>query len=91
MQFKTSYTIDEYKEIIYEFTYLNTDDRLIELDRILLGIQLVYKFEGDELLKLRKARAYLEDHQVEYADGILKLNVAKKEEAKIQSREIAVK
>ena len=27
----------------------------------------------------------------EYADGILKLNVAKKEEAKIQSREIAVK
>jgi HSP20 family protein len=27
----------------------------------------------------------------EYTDGILKLNVAKKEEAKIQSREIAVK
>jgi HSP20 family protein len=29
--------------------------------------------------------------QAEYTDGILKLNVAKKEEAKIQTREIAVK
>jgi HSP20 family protein len=27
----------------------------------------------------------------EYTDGVLKLNVAKKEEAKVQSREIAVK
>ncbi|OKS85840.1 hypothetical protein RG47T_1286 [Mucilaginibacter polytrichastri] len=27
----------------------------------------------------------------EYVDGILKLNVAKKEEAKLQAREIAVK
>ena len=26
-----------------------------------------------------------------FADGVLKLNVAKKEEAKVQSREIAVK
>jgi len=29
--------------------------------------------------------------EAEYTDGILKLNVAKKEEAKVQSREIAVK
>ena len=29
--------------------------------------------------------------EAEYTDGVLKLNVAKKEEAKIQSREIAVK
>ena len=29
--------------------------------------------------------------EAEYTDGILKLNVAKKEEAKFQSREIAVK
>lgn len=29
--------------------------------------------------------------QAEYTDGILKLNIAKKEEAKIQTREIAVK
>jgi HSP20 family protein len=29
--------------------------------------------------------------EAEYADGILKLNVAKREEAKIQTREIAVK
>ncbi|MEO6979980.1 MAG: Hsp20/alpha crystallin family protein, partial [Mucilaginibacter sp.] len=29
--------------------------------------------------------------EAEYVDGILKLNVAKKEEAKVQSREIAVK
>jgi len=29
--------------------------------------------------------------EAEYTDGILKLNVAKKEEAKIQSREIAIK
>lgn len=29
--------------------------------------------------------------QAEYADGILKINVAKKEEAKMQSREIAIR
>ena len=79
----------------------------ISLDKDVLSVSVEKKTETTDETKKYSKREYSYksfvrsftlpdsvDHakiEAEYTDGILKLNVAKKEEAKIQSREIAVK
>ena len=86
---------------------LKKEDFKINLDKDVLSISVEKKAEAAEESKKYSKREYsyksfvrsftLPDSvdyskiEAEYTDGILKLNVAKKEEAKIQSREIAVK
>jgi HSP20 family protein len=86
---------------------LKKEDFKISLDKNVLSVSADKKTESVEEGKKYSKKEYnynaftrsftlpeIADHakiDAEYADGILKLNVAKKEEAKIQSREIAVK
>jgi HSP20 family protein len=86
---------------------LKKEDFKISLDKNVLSVAADKKVENVEEGKKFSKREYsynsftrsftlpeTADHskiEAEYTDGILKLNVAKKEEAKIQSREIAVK
>jgi HSP20 family protein len=86
---------------------LKKDDFKISLDKNVLTVSADKKVENIEEGKKFSKREYsynsftrsftlpeTADHskiEAEYTDGILKLNVAKKEEAKIQSREISVK
>jgi len=86
---------------------LNKEDFKINLDKNVLSVSVEKKAEATEEGKKYSKREYSYQSFVrsftlpdsvdygkigaEYTDGILKLNLAKKEEAKIQSREIAVK
>src|ERR1700712_749244 len=86
---------------------LKKEDFKINLDKNILTVSADKKTETVEEGKKFSKREYsynsftrsftlpeIADHtkiEAEYTDGILKLNVAKKEEAKFQSREIAVK
>lgn len=86
---------------------LKKDDFKISLDKNVLSVSAEKKNETTEEGKKFSKREYnytsfvrsftlpeTVDHSkidAEYVDGILKLNVAKREEAKFQSREIAVK
>ena len=86
---------------------LKKDDFKISLEKNVLSVSAEKKTENVEEGKKYSKREYsynsfvrsftlpeTADHtkiEAEYNDGILKLNVAKKEEAKIQSREISVK
>ena len=86
---------------------LKKEDFKINLDKNVLTVSADKKTENVEEGKKFSKREYsynsftrsftlpeTADHTkiaAEYTDGILKLNVAKKEEAKFQSREIAVK
>jgi len=86
---------------------LKKEDFKISLDKNILSVSADKKVENVEEGKKFSKREYsynsftrsftlpeTADHakiEAEYVDGILKLNVAKKEEAKIQSREISVK
>jgi HSP20 family protein len=86
---------------------LKKEDFKISLDKNVLSISAEKKTENVEEGKKYSKKEYsynsfvrsftlpeTVDHakiEAEYTDGILKLIVAKKEEAKIQSREIAVK
>jgi HSP20 family protein len=86
---------------------LKKEDFKISLDKDVLSVSVEKKTETTDETKKYSKREYSYksfvrsftlpdsvDHakiEAEYTDGILKLNVAKKEEAKIQSREIAVK
>jgi HSP20 family protein len=86
---------------------LKKEDFKISLDKNVLSVSADKKTENVEEGKKFSKREYnynsftrsftlpeVADHskiEAEYTDGILKLNVAKKEEAKIQSREISVK
>jgi len=86
---------------------LKKDDFKISLDKNVLSVSADKKVENIEEDKKFSKREYsynsftrsftlpeVADYskiEAEYTDGILKVNVAKKEEAKIQSREIAVK
>lgn len=86
---------------------LKKEDFKINLDKNVLSVSAEKKTENVNESKKYSKREYsynsfvrsftlpeTVDHakiEAEYTDGILKLNVAKKEEAKIQSREIAVK
>lgn len=86
---------------------LKKEDFKINLDKDVLNISVEKKAETAEESKKYSKREYsyksfvrsftLPDSvdyskiEAEYTDGILKLSIAKKEEAKIQSREIAVK
>jgi len=86
---------------------LKKEDFKINLDKNVLSVSADKKTENVEEGKKFSKREYsyntftrsftLPDTAdyakitAEYTDGILKLNVAKKEEAKLQSREIAVK
>ncbi|HEY8931178.1 MAG TPA: Hsp20/alpha crystallin family protein [Mucilaginibacter sp.] len=86
---------------------LKKEDFKISLDKNILSVSADKKSENVEEGKKFSKREYsynsftrsftlpeTADHakiEAEYVDGILKLNVAKKEEAKIQSREISVK
>jgi HSP20 family protein len=86
---------------------LKKEDFKINLDKNVLSVLAEKKAENVEEGKKYSKREYSynsfvrsftlpesADHgkiAAEYTDGVLKLNVAKKEEAKIQSREIAVK
>jgi HSP20 family protein len=86
---------------------LKKEDFKINLEKNVLSVSTEKKTENAEEGKKFSKREYnytsfvrsftlpeTVDHaniQAEYTDGILKLNVAKKEEAKIQTREIAVK
>ena len=86
---------------------LKKEDFKISLDKNVLSVSVDKKAETTEETKKYSKREYSYQSFVrsftlpetvdyskidaEYTDGILKLNVAKKEEAKIQSREIAVK
>jgi HSP20 family protein len=86
---------------------LKKEDFKISLDKNVLSISAEKKAENVEEGKKYSKKEYsynsfvrsftlpeTVDHakiEAEYTDGILKLIVAKKEEAKIQSREIAVK
>ncbi len=86
---------------------LKKEDFKISVDKNVLSVSADKKTENVEEGKKFSKREYsynsftrsftlpeVADHskiEAEYTDGILKLNVAKKEEAKIQSREIAVK
>lgn len=86
---------------------LKKDDFKISLDKNVLSVSAEKKAENvDEGKKYSKkeysynsfVRSFTlpetVDHskiEAEYTDGILKLSIAKKEDAKIQSREIAVK
>ncbi len=86
---------------------LKKEDFKISVDKNVLSISADKKTENVEEGKKFSKREYSYNSftrsftlpevadqgkiEAEYTDGILKLNVAKKEEAKIQSREIAVK
>ena len=86
---------------------LKKEDFKINLDKNVLSISAEKKADSDSEGKKYSKREYsytsfvrsftLPDTadqsniSAEYADGILKLNVAKKEEAKFQTREIAIK
>jgi len=86
---------------------LKKDDFKISLDKNVLSVSTEKKAENVEEGKKFSKREYnytsftrsftlpeTVDHSkidAEYADGILKLTVAKREEAKFQTREIAVK
>ncbi|QKJ29238.1 Hsp20/alpha crystallin family protein [Mucilaginibacter mali] len=86
---------------------LKKEDFKISLDKDVLSVSVEKKSENTDETKKYSKREYsyksfvrsftLPDSvdyakiDAEYTDGILKLTVAKKEEAKIQSREIAVK
>lgn len=86
---------------------LKKEDFKISLDKNILSVSAEKKTENvDESKKYSKreysynsfARSFTLPETADYAkidaeytDGVLKLNVAKKEEAKIQSREISVK
>ena len=86
---------------------LKKDDFKINLDKNVLSVSTEKKAENVEEGKKFSKREYnytsftrsftlpeTVDHSkidAEYADGILKLTVAKREEAKFQTREIAVK
>jgi len=86
---------------------LKKEDFKINLDKNILTVSADKKVENVEEGKKFSKREYSYNSftrsftlpevadaakiEAEYADGILKLNVAKKEEAKIQTREIAVK
>ena len=86
---------------------LKKEDFKINLDKNVLSVSTENKTENVEESKKYSKREYSYSSFVrsftlpetadqtridaEYTDGILKLNVAKKEEAKLQSREIAVK
>jgi HSP20 family protein len=86
---------------------LKKEDFKINLDKNVLSVSAEKKVENVEEGKKYSKREYSYNSFIrsftlpesadyskinaEYADGILKLSVAKKEEAKFQSREIAVK
>lgn len=86
---------------------LKKEDFKISLDKNVLSISAEKKTENTEEGKKYSKKEYAynsfvrsftlpetADHtkiEAEYVDGILKLDVSKKEEAKFQSREIAVK
>lgn len=86
---------------------LKKEDFKINIDKNVLSISAEKKEENNEEGKKYSKREYsytsfvrsftlpeIVDHakiDAAYIDGILKLNVAKKEEAKVQAREIAVK
>ncbi len=86
---------------------LKKEDFKINLDKNVLSVSAEKKVEKTDESKKYTKREYSynsfvrtftlpdsADHakiNAEYTDGVLKLNVAKKEEAKIQSREIAIK
>lgn len=86
---------------------LKKEDFKINLDKNILSVSAERKVENVEEGKKYSKREYsyssfvrsftlpeVADQakiEAEYTDGILKLNVAKKEEAKAQSREISVK
>lgn len=86
---------------------LKKEDFKISLDKNVLSVSAEKKTENVDESKKYSKREYSYNSfvrsftlpetadyakiEAEYTDGILKLNVAKKEEAKIQSREIAVK
>ncbi|MBK0381167.1 Hsp20/alpha crystallin family protein [Mucilaginibacter segetis] len=86
---------------------LKKEDFKINLDKNVLSISAEKKNENTEDTKKYSKREYsynsfvrsftlpdTADHskiEADYSDGILKLTVAKREEAKFQSREIAVK
>lgn len=86
---------------------LKKEDFKINLDKNILTVSAEKKSENGEVSKKFSKREYSYnsfvrsftlpdsvDHskiEADYTDGILKLTVAKREEAKFQSREIAVK
>ncbi|MGN6640611.1 MAG: Hsp20/alpha crystallin family protein [Mucilaginibacter sp.] len=86
---------------------LKKEDFKINLDKNVLSVSAEKKTENIDEGKKYSKREYSYNSfvrsftlpevadqakiEAEYIDGVLKLNVAKKEEAKIQSREIAVK
>jgi len=86
---------------------LKKEDFKISLDKNILSVSAERKAENVEEGKKYSKREYSYSSFIrsftlpevadqakigaEYTDGILKLNVAKKEEAKVQTREIAVK
>ncbi|ASU34103.1 heat-shock protein [Mucilaginibacter xinganensis] len=86
---------------------LKKEDFKISLDKNVLSVSADKKVENVEEGKKFSKREYSYNSftrsftlpetadqskiEAEYNDGILKLNVAKKEEAKVQSREISVK
>ena len=86
---------------------LKKDDFKISLEKHVLSVSAEKKTENVDESKKYSKREYSYNSFVrsftlpetadsakidaEYTDGVLKLNVAKKEEAKVQSREIAVK
>lgn len=86
---------------------LKKEDFKINLDKNVLSVSAEKKTENVDEGKKYSKREYSYNSfvrsftlpeaadyariEAEYTDGVLKLNVAKKEEAKIQSREISVK
>jgi len=86
---------------------LKKEDFKISLDKNVLSVSAEKKTENVDESKKYSKREYSYNSfvrsftlpetadqskvEAEYTDGVLKLNVAKKEEAKIQSREISVK
>ncbi|MCD8739779.1 Hsp20/alpha crystallin family protein [Mucilaginibacter roseus] len=86
---------------------LKKEDFKINLDKNVLSISAEKKTENVDEGKKYSKREYSYNSfvrsftlpesadqsriEADYADGILKLNVAKKEEAKVQSREIVIK
>lgn len=86
---------------------LKKEDFKISLDKNVLSVSAEKKTENVDETKKYSKREYSYNSfvrsftlpetadqskiEAEYTDGVLKLNVAKKEEAKIQSREISVK
>ncbi|HVW13177.1 MAG TPA: Hsp20/alpha crystallin family protein [Mucilaginibacter sp.] len=86
---------------------LKKDDFKISLDKNVLSVSAEKKSENIDENKKYSKREYSYSSfvrsftlpetadaariEAEYTDGVLKLNVAKKDEAKVQAREIAVK